>query len=45
MTIIAKDRDEMDKIDKFKNHIRFRRKIEHVEQFHLKKLVIKRSII
>ena len=31
MTIIAKDRDEMDKIDKFKNHIRFRRKIEHVE--------------
>lgn len=31
MTNMAKDKEEMDKIDKFKNHIRFRRKIEHVE--------------
>ena len=31
MTNIAKNREEMDKIDKFKNHIRFRQKIEHVE--------------
>ena len=31
MTNIAKDKEEMENIDKFKNHIRFRRKIEHVE--------------
>nr|WP_292777459.1 DEAD/DEAH box helicase [Methanobrevibacter sp.] len=28
---MAKDKDEMENIDKFKNDIRFRRKIEHVE--------------
>ncbi len=31
MTNIAKDNEEMENIDKFKNDIRFRRKIEHVE--------------
>ena len=31
MTNMAKDKDEMENIDKFKNDIRFRRKIEHVE--------------
>ena len=31
MINIAKDKEEMENIDKFKNHIRFRRKIEHVE--------------
>ena len=31
MTNIAKGKDEMENIDKFKNDIRFRRKIEHVE--------------
>ena len=31
MTNMAKDTEEMENIDKFKNDIRFRRKIEHVE--------------
>ena len=31
MTNIAKDKEEMENIDKFKNDIRFRKKIEHVE--------------
>ncbi len=31
MTNIAKDKGEMENIDKFKNDIRFRKKIEHVE--------------
>ena len=31
MTNVAKDTEEMENVDKFKNDIRFRRKIEHVE--------------
>ena len=31
MTDMAKDYDEMENVDKFKKHIQFRRKIEHVE--------------
>ena len=31
MTNLSKDKDEMEKIDNFKNDIRFRRKIEHIE--------------
>ncbi len=31
MTNVAKDKGEMENIDKFKNDIRFRKKIEHVE--------------
>ena len=31
MTNVAKDTEEMENVDKFKNDIRFRRKIEHIE--------------
>ena len=31
MTNIAKNREDEERIDQFKNDIRFRRKIEHVE--------------
>ena len=42
MTDIAKDKDEMENIDKFKNDIRFRRKIEHVETIPAKEASYKK---
>ena len=42
MTIVAKDKEEMENIDKFKNHIRFRRKIEHVETIPAKEASYKK---
>ena len=42
MTNLAKDKEEMENIDKFKNDIRFRRKIEHVETIPAKEASFKK---
>ena len=42
MTSMAKDKDEMENIDKFKNDIRFRKKIEHVETIPAKEASYKK---
>lgn len=42
MTNMAKDKDEMENIDKFKNDIRFRKKIEHVETIPAKEASYKK---
>ena len=42
MTNVAKDKDEMENIDKFKNDIRFRKKIEHVETIPAKEASYKK---
>ena len=42
MTSLAKDNEEMDNIDKFKNDIRFRKKIEHVETIPAKEASYKK---
>ncbi len=42
MTSMAKDKDEMENIDKFKNNIRFRKKIEHVETIPAKEASYKK---
>ena len=42
MTNLAKDKEEMENIDKFKNDIRFRKKIEHVETIPAKEASFKK---
>lgn len=42
MTNVAKDKEEMENIDKFKNDIRFRKKIEHVETIPAKEASYKK---
>ncbi|MBO7241701.1 MAG: DEAD/DEAH box helicase, partial [Methanobrevibacter sp.] len=42
MTDMAKDKEEMENIDKFKNDIRFRKKIEHVETIPAKEASYKK---
>ncbi|MBO7713983.1 MAG: DEAD/DEAH box helicase [Methanobrevibacter sp.] len=42
MTNVAKEKEEMENIDKFKNDIRFRKKIEHVETIPAKEASYKK---